>query len=58
MMALVLNIELPNIRSEQSVCTGLNENAVTPSVLLGSKIIRKKVAFIINFNGILVSDNF
>ena len=33
--------KLSNIRAEQSVCTNLDENAVTRSVLLGSKNIRE-----------------
>ena len=36
-----LNTALQNIRAEQSVCTSLDENAVTRSVLLGSNNVRK-----------------
>ena len=36
--------------AEQSVCTSLNENDVTHSVLLGSKNVRKGGALILNFD--------
>ena len=37
--------------AEQSVCTSLNENAVTHSVLLGSKNVRKGCALILILMG-------
>ena len=36
--------------AEQSVCTTLDENDVTHSVLLGSKNVRKGGALILNFD--------
>jgi hypothetical protein len=36
-----LNTALPNIRVEQSVCTSLDENNVTHSILLRSQNVRK-----------------
>ena len=55
-----LNTALPNIWAEQSACTftSPDENAVTRSVKLGSKISEKEVALIFNFKGTLLSDNF
>ena len=45
-----------NHRAEQSVCTSLDENDVTHSVLLGMS--EKEVPLFLNFNGTLLSNNF
>ena len=34
-------IRIPNIRAELIVCTSLDENAITHSILIGSKNVRK-----------------
>jgi hypothetical protein len=39
-----LNNALPNNRAEQSVCTDLDQNAITHSLMLGSKNVRQFLA--------------
>ena len=47
-------IRIPNIWAEQSVCTSFDENAVTHSILIRSKYVRKGGDT--NFEGTLLSD--